>query len=321
MTITGRLASLRSGSGTAKAGRLISTWKFPQPVQGHSNWRLNPMSAVDISADSSKAVVTFGGFPDRPPCVLDLLTGQSTVALQGHSGPVYAVAFSPDGQRIVTASADTTARIWDAVSGRQKFILNGHSDSVGFATFNPAGTRVLTLGKGMSETFTLTANGTNYRGESMDEKTVGRLWDTATGKEVARFEWPKTSSGNEQQGCHSVARFSNDGQQIVTAGREMSTGGEDPFHPAVWDAQTGAFLISLRRPGDPLFSVPSTDAAFSRDSRTVVAAFEDKTIQIWDSTSGVPLVTLQGHQSAVRRIEFSADGTKLVSTSEARIAT
>ena len=46
--------------------------------------------------------------------------------LSGHGGAVMAAAFSPDGRRIVTASGDQTARIWDAATATQLAVLSGH---------------------------------------------------------------------------------------------------------------------------------------------------------------------------------------------------
>jgi len=52
------------------------------------------------------------------------------MTLRGHLGAVLRVAFSPDGQRIVTASEDNTAKVWEAASGKELFTLQGHSNHV-----------------------------------------------------------------------------------------------------------------------------------------------------------------------------------------------
>jgi WD40 repeat protein len=53
-------------------------------------------------------------------------------------------AFSPDGQRIVTASADHTAQVWNAGTGQLLAKLEGHTDEVLQAVFSPDGRRILT---------------------------------------------------------------------------------------------------------------------------------------------------------------------------------
>ena len=76
---------------------------------------------------------------------------------------VTSAAFSPDGSRIVTASADKTARIWDAATAKEIAVLRGHDDSVNSAAFSPDGSRIVTASA---------------------DKTA-RIWDAATAKEIA----------------------------------------------------------------------------------------------------------------------------------------
>ena len=78
---------------------------------------------------------------------------------------MYSAAFSSDGKRIVTASADNTARIWDAVTGEQiDEPLTGHaSGDVYSAAFSLDGKRIVT---------------------ASDDMTA-RLWDAETGKPSA----------------------------------------------------------------------------------------------------------------------------------------
>ena len=76
---------------------------------------------------------------------------------------VRTAAFSPDGRRIVTASADQTARIWDADTAKQLDVLSGHGDGVWSAAFSPDGRRIVTA--------------------SFDQ--TARIWDADTAKQLA----------------------------------------------------------------------------------------------------------------------------------------
>ncbi|HPH29678.1 MAG TPA: AAA-like domain-containing protein, partial [Pseudomonadota bacterium] len=76
-----------------------------------------------------------------------------------HEKPVYTVTFSPDGSRVVTASYDGTAGLWDAKTGASLLSLKGHTKSVRAASFSPDGSRVVTA---------------SYDG-------TARLWDVKTG--------------------------------------------------------------------------------------------------------------------------------------------
>ena len=76
---------------------------------------------------------------------------------------MWSAAFSGDGKRVVTASADKTARIWDAESGKEIAVLKGHGGIVLSAAFSGDGKRVVT---------------------ASEDKTA-RIWDAESGKEIA----------------------------------------------------------------------------------------------------------------------------------------
>src|SRR6266404_2395925 len=78
--------------------------------------------------------------------IFELLTElrtNSRLLLRGHKDAVLYAAYSSDGAKIVTASADHTARIWDARTGRQLASLR-HGDDVLMAEFSPDGAYVVT---------------------------------------------------------------------------------------------------------------------------------------------------------------------------------
>ena len=63
-----------------------------------------------------------------------------TVVLKGHTADLAGADFSPDGTKVVTASSDRSARIWDVKTGTVLATLGGHTEGVRSASFSPDGT-------------------------------------------------------------------------------------------------------------------------------------------------------------------------------------
>ena len=121
--------------------------------------------------------------------------------LVGQRGAVKSAAFSPDGARIVTASDDETARVWEAASGQQVAELKGHGGSVKSAAFSADGARIITA----------SADGT------------ARVWEAASGQQVAKLK----GTG----GSVNSAAFSPDGARVVTASNDYTA--------RVWEVASG----------------------------------------------------------------------------------
>jgi hypothetical protein len=103
-------------------------------------------SATGISLDVFATPVGTAGYP---PGALNVFqearaADAQVLVLTGHTGWVTSAAFSPNGRRIVTASFDKTARVWDATSGQQLLVLRGHTGEVLSAAFSPDGGRIVT---------------------------------------------------------------------------------------------------------------------------------------------------------------------------------
>jgi WD40 repeat protein len=243
------------------------------------------------------------------------------VRLFGHEGSLNQASFSPDGSRVVTASHDRTARIWDVRSAEAIAVLRGHQGVVVTAEFSPDGKRVLT---------------------AAEDATAG-IWDASSGAEVVRL------SGH----VHGLvlARFSPDGSRVVTAGGDTAR---------IWDAATGAGLRRLEGHTAPIlcarFSPDGTrivsgaedstaiiwevasgralfhlgghegvvvDARWSAGGAQVITASggsapptEGGVARIWEADSGKLVASLKGHKYGIYAAALVRDGEFAVTGSE-----
>ncbi|KAL4767498.1 hypothetical protein BDW60DRAFT_147648 [Aspergillus nidulans var. acristatus] len=155
--------------------------------------------------------------------------------LDGHRGSVYAVALSPDGQTIASASKDTTICLWDTATGAVNQTLAGHGGPVNTVVFSPDGQMVASASK---------------------DRTI-RLWDTATG--AAK----RTLEGHEDS--VNMVAFSPDGQTVASASRDTTI--------QLWDTATGAVKQTLKGHGGPVntvvFSPDGQTVASASNDRTI----------------------------------------------------
>lgn len=238
----------------------------------------------------------------------------SLAELKGHSDLVLQASFSPDGARILTASADGSARIWDATAAIVTE-LKGHSRSVRSATFSRDGKWIVTASlDGTARVWDAATGETRaeLRGHTRDVTSAafspdGTMIVTASDDGTARVWDAQTGANLSQLLGHAApvtsAAFSPDGTRIVTSSGDSSA--------RLWNASSGTSLLELKGHSDWVFS-----AVFSPDGKRVVTASSDNTARVWDAEFGASLFELKGHSSWVGVAAFSPDGTLIVTASD-----
>ncbi len=251
-----------------------------------------------------------------PISVLDsiLRNIQERNQLSGHQSSVLNASFSPDGSRIVTASYDDAARVWDSQSGKLIQALKGHQDSVNNASFSPddshivtasydntarvwnsqSGELIQTLVGHQSYVNSASFSPDGSRIVTVSDDNTARVWDSQSGELVWVLKGHQTPVNN--------ASFSPDGIRIVTVSADNTA--------RVWDSQSGELVWVLEGHQASVF-----DASFSPDGSRIVTASDDNTARVWDSQGGKLRRTLVGHQSSVLNASFSLDGSRIVTAS------
>jgi WD40 repeat protein len=229
----------------------------------------------------------------------------------GHVLPVRALAVTPDGRQIVSASLDMTVKIWEAETGWLINTLEARLPLTAVAV-SPDGRSVLAAGVDGSLRFwdlptgrpapTLSGHSSpplsvafSQDGRlivSGDSRGEIRIWDRAKGELIRKFD---AHAG----GVFSLAVMP-DGWRIVSAGFDKTV--------KVWDSADGKLVKALEG-----HSAAVTAVALSPDGRRVVSGGLDKTVKVWDGATLQLIRTLGTHAGSVMSLAFSRDGRTIVS--------
>ena len=279
--------------------------------------------AYRCTADStSSALLSSLVFTVESPHLLPEPQQLSNHALQlndTHRGRINAAAFNPDSSKVITASGDGTAKLWDAATGVCLLTLEQHLDWVNSAVFSADGGKIVTASNDHTAkvwddntgSYLLTLEGHQRNvysaAFSSDANKIvtashdctAKVWDATTGTCLLTLDDHKNSV--------SSAAFNSKSSKIVTASFDDTA--------KVWDAATGACILTLEGHEKWLHS-----AIFNSDGSKIITASDDRTAKVWDANSGACLLTLEGHHDLVSNAAFSTDGSKIVTASSDRTA-
>jgi hypothetical protein len=185
----------KAQSAEAEARQKLAVFEYGGTMRvAHQEWRDNNLVAMRALLDGTDPKLRNWEWQ-----YLNRLCDPSLLTLKGDTGWWYAASFSADGTRIVTASRDNTAKVWDARTGAETLTLKGHTKWVDAASFSADGTRIVT---GSSD-------------------GTAKVWDAKTGAETLTLK-------GHPEGVYAVS-FSADGTRIITGSSDGTA--------MVWDAR------------------------------------------------------------------------------------
>jgi eukaryotic-like serine/threonine-protein kinase len=255
--------------------------------------------------DSRLLAVGYGGEDDVSYVALwDIDAGTELARLPGAtdlpnfqvtriSGPVAALAFSPDGKNLVAgfgskntltrSGTPTPPKVWEVASRRLIRRLNGPRNYCVSLDFSRDGT-VLASGS---------RDGT------------ATLWSTATWIKLQTLENQDKDSMYPQSGLPAMVEdvvFSPNGKTLAMASRAGSV--------QLWDVATGKHLETLKGHSGAVSAV-----AFSPDGRTLASGSHDQTVRLWNTETRRELMQLDPGNielGYVQTLAFSPDGKRLL---------
>ncbi|KAJ5646727.1 NACHT and WD40 domain protein [Penicillium lividum] len=238
--------------------------------------------------------------------------------LEGHTGLVRSVVFSPDGRFLATGSYDMTTRLWNTSTGALEQLLEGHSGGIESVAISPNG-QLLASGS-RDKTIRLWNIATGVLLQTLEDisgsvlsvafSPDSRLLASGSGDKII-YLWDldlntcvlqRTLEGHSD-GIESV-EFSPDSQLLASGSRDKTV--------RLWDLDldTDVPQQTLEGHSDFVWSV-----SFSPDGRLLASGSRDKTVRLWNRDTGALQQTLEGHSDFVWSVAFSPDSQIVASGS------
>jgi len=243
-----------------------------------------------FSPDGKKMLIA----SDNQITVWDVTPGRLLLHLKGHTDNIISAEYSADAKKIVTASRDSTAIVWDAATGERLTDLKLNTNS-GNTIFSPDGNKILNNFRSTKQIIQPGTKSFSLQKIILKNIYITKIWDAASGELLAVLD------GRMDDDYFNA--FSPDGKKIVTL--------SDDNELKVWEFPSGKLLLNLTDNTPSLYA-----ARFSLDGKKIVTSSRDKynTVTIWDAHSGELLTHLKGHTEVVSGVMFSPDGKKILTT-------
>jgi WD40 repeat protein len=300
-----------------ESGQVISSYnnvRTKTRFEWNSSLMIQPINTVDISPDGKHIIFNYS---DNELIHIDLLSGEFSKILKGHTAQIKTVCITPDGTRAISGDIDGKLILWDLVIGQAISSKNNHKSVVKNINITVDGKSAISGdSEGMLVFWDLES------GERMDcfsgPEPVDNLSISWYGKYVlyspfhyrARnplFLWKPWSSKEDRKAkldflylgtgkldMRTIA-VTPDGEHALSSCRDKTI--------ILWDLSTGNEIKILKG-----HSIQINTFCLTLDGRNVVSGDQEGTLILWDLDSGQAINTLKGQEDWIQSVKITPDG-------------
>ncbi|MEH1966041.1 WD40 repeat domain-containing protein [Nostoc sp.] len=306
---------------------IVGDWECWQTLQGH-NKGINCL-AFNSGCKNGKALPILASGSRGETKLWDLSKGELIDTLSeypwvmsGLVDEVNSLAFSSDGQTLVSCGADSTIKLWHVGALDLIDILHKHNGVVRCAAFTPDGRMLATGGDDRKILFWDLMHRQVAIALSLDDTAAHSLVLSRDGETLVTGSYrkikvwrtsPKTGikSLKDAQPLHTLMGHSHIVCSLaISADGKMLVSGSWDQTIKIWQLETGELLHTLKGHRDRVYAI-----ALSPDGQIIASGSADKTIKLWHLQTGELLGTFTGHGNIVTALAFTASGEMLVSGS------
>ena len=306
---------------------IIGDWECWQTLKGHTRGINCIAFSSRCNNGTTSPILASGSYGETK--LWDLSKGELIQTLSeypwvvsGEVDMVNSLAFSSDGQTLVTGGADSTVKIWHVGALDLIDILHKHNAMVRCVAFTPDGLMLATAGDDRKVLFWDLTQRQVAIALSLDDTAAHSLVFSQDGQILATGSYRKIKVWRTSQPSgwktlkHSPPPYSLTGHSHIVSAMTISADGKLLVSGSwdqtikIWHLETGKLIRTLKGHRDKVYAV-----ALSPDGQIIASGSADQSIKLWHPETGELLATFNGHSHTVTALAFTDSGEMLVSGS------